>query len=123
MVNTERRGRGPAVVLAVVESAALVLVLLSWWATYWSWDPQHQGDPPGPYAGKVLAVAIAALVAAVVAGIRRVRAVAVGQAVMVVVACGVLLFLKSAGEHAYERSYRDACHAGLECADPRRPPR
>jgi ABC-type transport system involved in cytochrome c biogenesis permease subunit len=122
-VNTERRGTGLAVALAVIELATLVLVGLSWWATYWSWDPQHYGDPPGSYLRKALVVAITALVAAVVAAIRRVRAVAIGQVAMFVVICGILLCLKPLGERAYEDSYRDACYAGLGCDDPHRPPR
>ncbi|MFF1451339.1 DUF6234 family protein [Streptomyces sp. NPDC058274] len=107
--------------LAVIELVVLALTGLAWASTYWSWDPQHYGEPPGPYLEKAAVVPIAALLASVVAGIRRVRSVAVGQAVMVIVVCGFLLGAKAAGERAYEDSYRDACNAGVICdGDPPR---
>ncbi|MFJ9814054.1 DUF6234 family protein [Streptomyces sp. NPDC101151] len=116
--EAERTGKGVAMALAAVELAALVLIWLSWVSSYWSWDPQSYGDPPGPYLQKAAFVPAAALVAAVVAGIRRVRVVAVGQVIMAVVICGILIVAKDAGEHAYETSYRDACHAGVVCDAP-----
>ncbi|MGW7041462.1 DUF6234 family protein [Streptomyces avermitilis] len=116
-VNSERTGRGLAVALVVVEMAILALIGLSWAGSYWSWDPQHHGDPPGPYLRKAAVVPIAALVAMVVAGIRRMRTVVVSQAVMFIVICGVMLCVRAPGERAYEDSYRDACHAGMGCGD------
>ncbi|TJZ44508.1 hypothetical protein FCH28_29630 [Streptomyces piniterrae] len=115
-LKAERTGRRTAVALAVIELAVLAFIGLSWASTYyWSWDPQHYGDPPGPYLKKAAVVPIFALVAAVVAAVRRVRSVAVGQAVMFVVICGVMLCAGPAGESAYEDSYRNACHAGVIC--------
>ncbi|GDY69163.1 hypothetical protein SAV14893_085560 [Streptomyces avermitilis] len=116
-VSSERTGRGLAVALVVVEMAILALIGLSWMGSYWSWDPQHHGDPPGPYLKKAAVVPIAALVAMAVAGIRRMRAVAVSQAVMFIVICGTTLCLKAPGERVYEDSYRNACHAGMGCGD------
>ncbi|MEU1406675.1 DUF6234 family protein [Streptomyces sp. NPDC005728] len=112
-----------AAALAAVELAALTLVWLSWAGSYWSWDPQHYGDPPGPYLQKAALVPVAAVVCAVVAGVRRVRAVAVSQLVMAVAICGVMTGAKAAGERVYESSYRDACHSGLVCDDSPSPAR
>ncbi|MFJ9855083.1 DUF6234 family protein [Streptomyces sp. NPDC101150] len=116
-MNTEspRTGKGVAVALAVIELAALVLIWLSWAGTYWSWDPQHYGDRPGPYLKWAAFVPAAALAFAVVAGIRRVRVVAVSQAVMALALCGIVLGAKAPGERVYESSYQSACHAGLGC--------
>ncbi|MEU9473602.1 DUF6234 family protein [Streptomyces avermitilis] len=121
--NSERTGRGLAVALVVVEMAVLALIGLSWAGSYWSWDPQHYGDPPGPYLKKAAVVPIAALVAMVVAGIRRLRTVAVSQAVMILVICGTMLCVRVPGERVYEDSYRDACHAGMVCGDDSSPTR
>jgi hypothetical protein len=98
-----------AVGLVVVELLALALVWLSWAGTYWSFDPQDYGAPPGPYLHKALFVPAAALVAAVVAGVRRVYPVAFTQLVMFLVLCGILTGAKAAGERIYESSYRNAC--------------
>lgn len=116
--DAERTGRGAAVALAAAELAALALVWLSWASSYWSWDPQHYGASPGPYLQKAAFVPAAALLAAVVAGVRRVRAVAITQLVMSVAICGIMIGAKAAGERVYESSYRDACHAGLVCDAP-----
>ncbi|MEU2587048.1 DUF6234 family protein [Streptomyces avermitilis] len=122
-VNSERTGRALAATLVVVEMAILALIGLSWAGSYWSWDPQHFGDPPGPYLKKAAVVPVVALVAMVVAGIRRMRTVAVSQAVMLIVVCGTMLCVRAPGERAYEDSYRDACHAGLGCGDDTPPTR
>ncbi|MER5886152.1 DUF6234 family protein [Streptomyces sp. NPDC001941] len=114
----ERRGRGAAVALAAVELLALALIALSWAASYWSWDPQSYGDPPGPYLRKAVFVVAAAVLAAVVAGVRRARTAAVSQLVLALALCGVLVAVKAPAEHVYESSYRDACFAGLGCGEP-----
>ncbi|MFB7330878.1 DUF6234 family protein [Streptomyces adustus] len=116
--DPERKGRlvAIAVALAVVEVAALALIWLSWAATYWSFDPQSYGVPPGPYLREAAFVAVAALVASVVGAVRRSHVITITQIVMVVVVCGVLSSAKVAGERAYETSYRDACRSGLGCA-------
>jgi hypothetical protein len=72
---------------------------------------------------KAAVVPITALIAAVVAGIRRVRPVAVGQAVLLIVVCGILFCAKAAGERTYEDSHRHACNAGVICAGDPPPPR
>ncbi|MFD9124203.1 hypothetical protein [Kitasatospora sp. NPDC059571] len=119
----ERRpGPGPALLLAGAELAALALIGLAWAASYLSWDPQSYGDPPGPYLRKAAVAAACAVVAAVVAAVRRVRAVAVGQAVTVALIGLLMAGAYSVGENTYRNSYRDACHAGLGCADADRPP-
>ncbi len=115
--NALRTGKSLAVALAVIELTALVLIGLSWASTYWSWDPQHYGDPPGPYLKVAAAVPVAALAATLVTGVRRVRTVAISQAVMVLVSCGIMLCAKAVGERTYETSYRNACHAGVLCDD------
>ncbi|MFE0514514.1 DUF6234 family protein [Streptomyces sp. NPDC058964] len=116
--DTKRTGRGTAAALAVVELAVLALIWLSWASSYWSWDPQHYGAPPGPYLQKAVFVPAAALVAAAVAGARGVRTVAISQLVLSVAICGILTGVKARGERAYESSYRDACHSGLVCNAP-----
>ncbi|MEV0375026.1 DUF6234 family protein [Streptomyces sp. NPDC050636] len=113
--NAQRTGRGVAVVLAVIELAVLAWIILYWASTYWSWDPQHHGERPDYYLTRALIVPSFALVATVVASIRRVRAVAISQAVMFIALCGIMLCFKDAGERAYEDSYRDACRAGVIC--------
>jgi hypothetical protein len=107
--------------LVVVELAALALIWLSWAATYWSWDPQDYGDRPGPYLRKAAFVPAAALLFAVVAGVRRARTVAVSQLVVSVAVCAIMIGAKGAGEQAYESSYRDACRAGVLCDAPNSP--
>lgn len=101
--------------LAVIELTVLAWIIGYWASTYWSWDPQHYGERPGYYLKRAAVVPIVALVATAVASVRRVRTVAVSQAVMFVVICGIMLCFKDAGERAYEDSYRDACHAGVLC--------
>ncbi|MFB7664056.1 hypothetical protein ACFC1R_08930 [Kitasatospora sp. NPDC056138] len=64
-------------------------------------------------------MAAAALVAAVVAGIRRVHTVAIGQVVMFIAICAIMPSAKAAGERFYESSYWNACHAGAICDTPR----
>ncbi|MEV0905629.1 DUF6234 family protein [Streptomyces hokutonensis] len=109
--------------LAVFELLALGLIWLFWISSYWSaFDAQDYGAPPGPYLQKAMFVAAAALVAAVVAGVRRVPVVAVTQLVMVLAICAALTSAKAAGERIYESSYRDACLSGLACDAPP-PPR
>jgi hypothetical protein len=112
---TGRTGKGVAVALAVVELTALVAIWLSWASSYWSWDPQHYGDPPGSYLEKAALVPAAAAVVAVVAGIRRLRAVAVSQVVLAIAVCGILLGAKAPWEHFYKSSYQNACRAGMIC--------
>jgi hypothetical protein len=109
--------------LAVLELLALGLIWFFWISSYWSaFDAQDYGAPPGPYLQKALFVAAAALVAAVVAGVRRVPVVAVTQLVMVLAMCAALTGAKVAGERIYESSYRNACLSGLACDAPS-PPR
>ncbi|WP_405947823.1 DUF6234 family protein [Streptomyces prunicolor] len=109
--------------LAVLELLALGLIWFFWIASYWSsFGDQAYGAPPGPYLQKALFVAAAALVAAVVAGVRRVPVVAVTQLVMVLVICAALTSAKTAGERIYDTSYRNACLSGLDCDAPS-PPR
>ncbi|MGK5728930.1 DUF6234 family protein [Streptomyces sp. URMC 124] len=116
MVRTEKRTGGcAAVLLTVIELAALVCIGVCWASTYWSWDPQHYGEPPGPYAKAAWAVPVAAVIAAVIASIRRVWLVAIGQAVMAVVLYSIVSTAVPAGERTYEDSYRKACHAGMIC--------
>ncbi|WP_392965950.1 DUF6234 family protein [Streptomyces sp. LN245] len=123
--DPERTGRAVAVSvgLAVFELLALGLIWLSWILSYWSaFDAQDYGAPPGPYLQKAMFVAAAALVAAVVAGVRRVPVVAITQLVMTLVICAALTGAKVAGERIYESSYRNACLSGLACDAPP-PPR
>ncbi len=123
--DPERTGRAVAVSvgLAVVELLALGLIWFFWISSYWStFDAQDYGAPPGPYLQKAMFVAAAALVAAVVAGVRRVPVVAVTQLVMAIAICAALSGAKVAGERIYESSYRDACLSGLACDAPS-PPR
>ncbi|MFE4703583.1 DUF6234 family protein [Streptomyces sp. NPDC056738] len=119
-VSTDPEGTGRAVAvsvaLAVFELLALALIWLSWISSYWSaFGAQDHGAPPGPYLQKAIFVAAAALIAAVVAGVRRIPVVAVTQLVMVLVICGALTSAKTAGERIYESSYRSACLAGSSC--------
>lgn len=109
--------------LAVFELLALGLIWLSWMSSYWSaFDAQDYGARPGPYLQKAVFVAAAALIAAVVAGVRRVPVVAVTQLAVVLAICAALTGAKAAGERVYESSYRDACLSGLACDTPS-PPR
>lgn len=119
--DPERTGRAVAVsaALAAFELLALALIWLSWILTYWlAIDPQTPGAPPGPYLQKAMFVAAAALIAAVVAGVRRVRVVAITQLVMVLVICAALASAKVAGERIYESSTRGACLSGPACDAP-----
>lgn len=123
--DPERTGRAVAdsVGLAVFELLALGLIWLFWISSYWSsFGDQAYGAPPGPYLQKAVFVAAAALIAAVVAGVRRVPVVAVTQLVMVLAICAGLTSAKTAGERIYDSSYRDACLSGLACDTPS-PPR
>ncbi|MGQ4434038.1 DUF6234 family protein [Streptomyces sp. SAS_260] len=125
--DPERTGRAVAVAvsvgLAVLELWALGLIWFFWAASYWSsFGDQAYGAPPGPYLQKALFVAAAALVAAVVAGVRRIPVVAVTQVVAALAICAALTSAKTAGERIYESSYRNACLSGLACDTPS-PPR
>jgi hypothetical protein len=116
-----RWAKRAAVALAVAEVAALAVIWLSWLASYWSWDPQEHGAPPGAYLRASAYVLDAALVAAVAAAIARLPKIAVSQLLLAVAFLGALSGAKSLGESTYESSYRQACHAGLVCDAP--PPR
>ncbi len=108
--------------LAVMELLALGLIWFFWISSYWStFDAQDYGAPPGPYLHKAMFVAAAALIAAVVAGIRRIPVIAVTQLVMVIAICAALTGAKAAGERIYDSSYRDACLSGLACDSPSPP--
>ncbi|MEV4438512.1 DUF6234 family protein [Streptomyces sp. NPDC049577] len=117
MMRKEKRTGGClTVALTVIELTVLVYIGVCWASSYWSLDAQQYGDPPGPYVKAAWAVPVAAVIAAGIASIRRVWAVAIGQAVMAIVLYGIVSDAQSAAERVYEDSYRKACYAGLMCA-------
>lgn len=112
---TERtRGRRAAVVLVVAELAALAVMSLSWWiGTYVNWDPQFVGPRVGPYVAKMGAVAAIAGVVSVAATVKRVRAVAWSQAVVMGLALALTAGMHALGTSVHEEQQRKACRAGL----------
>ncbi|MFJ8142912.1 DUF6234 family protein [Streptomyces sp. NPDC096013] len=83
--DPERTGRAVSlsVGLAVLELSALGVIWFFWISSYWSaFGAQHCGATPDAYLWKAVCVAVAALVSAVVVGVRRVPVVAVTQLVI-----------------------------------------
>lgn len=118
---TQRTRSGcAALALAAAELTALAWIFLSWASSYFSWDPQHIGDPVGPYVENAGVVAVSAAVAAVVAAVRRARAMVWSQVVVVGLTVAVMVGATAAGKNINEEERREACHAGLAaswCAD------